>query len=195
MRKDLNTTYASESIDLLHQRRHLKVQHRDELVDEEHKWLFFRLSSAIVITLLIHREYPSRVGYKCIDTILDTLKNKARAFELWDKKTLEKKMSYEIKHNILRKYNNLEEVDVLTKAVKKSEEVIKRVEQSVEILLDQQVNLDDLNDKGQQLLDNATLFEKRAEELKKETKWYKKKQVLYLGGGASAFAGVWYLFF
>ena len=193
-RADLTVTYSNDSANLLHDRKYLKVQHRDELVDEEHKWLFFRLSSAVIITLLVHKEYPSRVGYKCMDEILDTLKHKARAFELWDKKTLEKKMAKEIKHDILRKYNILEEVDVLSKAVKKSEHVIKQAEKNVEQLLDRQVNLDDLNDKGQQLLDNAHIFENRAGALKKQMKWYKNKQIIIAGSTVSSFAACWYYF-
>ena len=131
---------------------------------------------------------------KLIEEILENLRNKAPGYELYERKSLEKEVRGYIKSE-LRRYNELENIDVLTRAINKSEKVMKIAENNVELLLDRGTNLEELNERGEALMRDAEEFDRGARKLKNTMKWYKRKQVLFLTGGVSAVGTFWWFFF
>lgn len=191
--RDLKVSLGAKSNQLLQDRWDLRVHARETFLEHELKWLFLRYSSAVVICVVVHIEYPNRVGFKLLNEIIHIL-DRTQGYEMYEIKSLEKEVGTKIKREQL-KYNDLEAVDVLSKAQRKSDVVMHHAENNLRQLQDRGHDLEDLNDKSEALLEEAHMFDKNARQLKKTMAWYKRKQVIILTGGLSAVSAAGYFMF
>jgi hypothetical protein len=182
---DMKITYESIALEHFRSKSTLRVHARQTIQEELYKIMLYRTSSAIIVLVVLALEYPDRVTIKMIDEILNGLRLKAPGYELYERKSLERSVKGFIREK-LNKYNELESVDALSKAIGKSEECIRLAETNIEMLMDRGENLNELNDKAQGLLDNAHEFDRDARKLRNVMKWYKNKQILATAGGVSA---------
>lgn len=134
--------------------------------------------------------YPPRVASQCVDDLSRTFIAKAGEKSLTCKEKALDKACKSLFEKLCAKYDNLSEVDVLSGVTAKVESVKLVMQDNVELALKNCVTLESIEDKAEQLQQQAGVFKKTAKDIKNKMWWKNLKMKLAIAFIILAILGV-----
>ncbi|GMI24156.1 hypothetical protein TeGR_g15029, partial [Tetraparma gracilis] len=141
----------------------------------------------IVITA---SNYPARVATQCVDDLSRTFVAKAGEKSLDCKEKALDKACKSLFEKLCGKYDNLSEVDTLSGVTAKVESVKLVMQENVELALQNCVTLESIEEKAEQLQQQAGVFKKTAKDIKNKMWWKNLKMKLAIAFIILAIVGV-----
>ncbi|GMH75836.1 hypothetical protein TL16_g06887 [Triparma laevis f. inornata] len=134
--------------------------------------------------------YPARVATQCVDDLSRTFVAKAGEKSLTCKEKALDKACKSLFEKICAKYDNLSEVDVLSGVTAKVESVKLVMQENVELALQNCVTLESIEEKAEQLQQQAGVFKKTAKDIRNKMWWKNLKMKLAIAFIILAILGV-----
>eukprot|EP00349_Pseudokeronopsis_sp_Brazil_P008184 CAMPEP_0202965822 /NCGR_PEP_ID=MMETSP1396-20130829/9919_1 /ASSEMBLY_ACC=CAM_ASM_000872 /TAXON_ID= /ORGANISM="Pseudokeronopsis sp., Strain Brazil" /LENGTH=212 /DNA_ID=CAMNT_0049688933 /DNA_START=100 /DNA_END=738 /DNA_ORIENTATION=- len=144
----------------------------------------------LIYILICTNTYPQRVAHQLLEELQRTFVNK-----IGDKATTAKERSLDktcaqMFRTICVKYDNLSEVDKLAAVSKKVDAVKLVMQENIDIALQNCVKLESIEKAAEELQQQAGVFKRNANELKKKMWWKNIKMKLIIGFIILAILGI-----
>lgn len=153
-------------------------------------WHLIADDLGLIYILICTNSYPQRVAHQCLEELQRTFVNK-----VGDKATTAKERSLEktclpMFRTICEKYDNLSQVDKLAAVSKKVDAVKLVMQENIDIALQNCVKLESIEKAAEELQQQAGVFKRNANELKKKMWWKNIKMKLIIGFIILAILGI-----
>jgi len=153
-------------------------------------WHLISDESDIIYILICQLNYPQRCAHMCLEELQRTFIAKAG-----DKATTAKDRALDrscssLLQKICQKYDNLTEVDKLAAVAKKVDSVKLVMQENVDIALQNCVKLESIERAAEELQQQAGVFKRNANELKKKMWWKNIKMKLIIAAIVLVILGI-----
>jgi hypothetical protein len=153
-------------------------------------WHLISDDLGLIYILICALNYPQRCAHMCLEELQRTFVNK-----VGDKATTAKERSLDKTCNamlkqIAQKYDNVAEIDKLSAVQKKVDAVKLVMQENVDIALQNCVKLERIEQQAEELQQQAGVFKRNANELKKKMWWKNLKMKLIIGFVILAILGI-----
>jgi len=156
----------------------------------QYSWHLIADEQGIIYILISDIKYPQRTAHMCLEQL-------QRGFleKVGDKATTAKDRSLDKTCNALllklcQKYDNLAEVDKLAAVSKKVDTVKLVMQENVDLALQNCVKLEHIEKAAEELQQQAGVFKRNANELKKKMWWKNMKMKLIIGAIVLVILGI-----
>lgn len=141
-------------------------------------WHLMADSEGRIYIAITASSYPTRVAAQCVDDLSRTFVAKAGDKSMTCKEKALDKACKNLFEKLCAKYDNLNEVDVLSGVTAKVESVKLVMQENVELALQNCVTLESIEEKAEQLQQQAGVFKKTAKDIKNKMWWKNLKMKL-----------------
>ena len=141
-------------------------------------WHLMADSEGRIYIAITKANYPARVAAQCVDELSRTFVAKAGEKSMTCKEKALDKACKSLFEKLAQKYDNLSEVDVLSSVTAKVESVKLVMQENVELALQNCVQLSSIEEKAEQLQQQAGVFKKTAKDIKNKMWWKNLKMKL-----------------
>lgn len=143
-------------------------------------WHLISDDSGLIYILICKLAYPQRCAHACLEEL-----QRAFVAKVGDKATTAKERSLDktcasLMLKICQKYDNLAEVDKLAAVAKKVDSVKLVMQENVDLALQNCVKLENIEKAAEELQQQAGVFKRNANELKKKMWWKNMKMKLII---------------
>jgi hypothetical protein len=142
-------------------------------------WHLIADDMGLIYILICHVQYPQRCAHICLEELQRTFSAKAGDKALTAKDNTLDRSCGSLLQKICEKYDNLTEVDKLASVTKKVETVKLVMQENVDLALQNCVKLETIERAAEELQQQAGVFKKNANELKKKM-WYKNMKMWFI---------------
>eukprot|EP00599_Poterioochromonas_sp_BG-1_P003628 CAMPEP_0173148854 /NCGR_PEP_ID=MMETSP1105-20130129/9975_1 /TAXON_ID=2985 /ORGANISM="Ochromonas sp., Strain BG-1" /LENGTH=228 /DNA_ID=CAMNT_0014063603 /DNA_START=165 /DNA_END=851 /DNA_ORIENTATION=- len=153
-------------------------------------WHLIADESGLIYILICQVSYPQRVAHACLEELQRNFAAKFGEKALTAKDRALDKSAANLLLSTCQKYDNLAEVDKLAAVQKKVESVKLVMQENVDIALQNCVKLETIEKAAEELQQQAGVFKRNANELKKKMWWKNIKMKLIIGFIILAILGI-----
>lgn len=144
-------------------------------------WHLMADEKALIYILVTQSKYPQRCAHACLEELQRTFTDKAGDKALTAKDRALDKTCGQLLQKICQKYDDLSQVDKLAAVSAKVESVKLVMQDNVDIALQNCVKLESIEKAAEELQQQAGVFKRNANDLRKKMWWKNLKMKLILG--------------
>uniref|UniRef100_A0A7S0SW64 V-SNARE coiled-coil homology domain-containing protein n=1 Tax=Chromulina nebulosa TaxID=96789 RepID=A0A7S0SW64_9STRA len=145
-------------------------------------WNLIADDSGLIYIMIVKSDYPIRTSHACLEELQRSFSSNAgdRALTAKDKQL--NSQYHSLLQKFCEKYDNLSKVDSLAAVSKKVDQVKLVMQENVDLALQNCVKLESIERSAEELQQQAGVFKKNANELRKKMWWKNIKMKLIIGG-------------
>jgi len=143
-------------------------------------WHLISDDMGLIYILICKLDYPQRVAHACLEELQRSFSSKFGEKATTAKERALDKSSNSILSSICQKYDNLANVDKIAAVTKKVDSVKLVMQENVDLALQNCVKLESIEKAAEELQQQAGVFKRNANELKKKMWWKNIKMKLII---------------
>lgn len=156
-------------------------KHYNFSTSEQHAWHLIADDQGLIYILICKLSYPPRCAQACLEELQRSFITKAEGKATTAKDRQLDKVCANLLQKICQKYDNVAEVDKLASVAKKVDTVKLVMQENVDLALKNCVKLESIERSAEDLQQQAGIFKRNANELKKKMWWKNVKLWLIIG--------------